>query len=155
VPPPPVGAPVGVSVPPPELCVRWTSSGPVSLSGPYLSARFPPLSGISSAIPFTGTPSAGDLAMAAVTRRLAPAGGNTADFAIQSDPQPTSSAPTSWSWTSDDTPQIIQVAATNSSDTQRENNDAFYSGVLFGVVGGALIALVTELVVPLHRRRRT
>ena len=80
-------------------------------------------------------------------------GNNTANFAIQTDPHPTVSAPTSWSWTTKDTPQVIQVAATNSSDTQRENNDAFYSGVLFGVVGGALIALVTELVVPLRRHR--
>ena len=62
---------------------------------------------------------------------------NTANFAIQTDPHPTVSAPTSWSWTTKDTPQVIQVAATISSDTQRENNDAFYSGVLFGVVGGA------------------
>jgi hypothetical protein len=155
VPPPRIAGPVGASVPRPELCVRWNAGGPVNLSGPYLSARFPPLRGVSSAVPFTDTPPAGDLAMGSVTRRLALDGDNTANFAIQTDPHPTVSAPTSWSWTTKDTPQVIQVAATNSSDTQRENNDAFYSGVLFGVVGGALIALVTELVVPLHRRRRS
>ena len=52
-------------------------------------------------------------------------------------------------WIIKDTPQVMQLAATNSSATQRENNDAFYSGI----VGGALIGLITDLVVPLHRRR--
>jgi hypothetical protein len=88
-----------------------------------------------------------------ITRVLTLNGGNTTDFAIQTEPQPTLSAPLSWTWTSKDSPQVIQLAATNSSESQRENTNAFYSGVLFGVVGGALIALVTELVVPLRRRR--
>ena len=92
--------------------------------------------------------------MATVTRTLSlESGNNTANFAIQTDPQPTVSSPRSWAWIIKDTPQVLQLAATNSSATQRENNDAFYSGVLFGVVGGALIGLITELVVPLHRRR--
>ncbi len=144
----------GITVSPPGLCVRWDTDSPFSLSGPYLSARFPPLRGISSAIPFTQIPPAGDLGMATVTRTLSlESGNNTANFAIQTDPQPTVSSPRSWAWIIKDTPQVLQLAATNSSATQRENNDAFYSGVLFGVVGGALIGLITELVVPLHRRR--
>jgi hypothetical protein len=153
VPPPRLGGTVGVSLPPPALCVHWNASGPVSLVGPYLSARFAPFRGISTALPFTDAPAPGDLSMGTVTRRLALDGDNTADFAMQSDPQPTLAAPTSWSWTSDNAPQVIQAAATNSSAVQQENNNAFYSGILFGVVGGALIALITELVVPLHRRR--
>ncbi len=156
VPPLKTQASVGDTVPPAGLCVRWDADSPFSLSGPYLSARFPPLRGISSAIPFTEIPQVGDLGVAAVTRILyLEAGNNTANFAIQTDPHPTVSAPTSWTWTIKDTPQVIQVAATNSSAAQHENNDAFYSGVLFGVVGGALISLITELVMPLHRRRRS
>jgi hypothetical protein len=144
---------VGNTLPPAGLCVRWDTESPFSLSGPYLSARFPPLRGISSAIPFTQIPQVGDLGVAAVTRILSlQSGNNTANFAIQTDPHPTVSAPTSWTWTIKDTPQVIQVAATNSSAAQHENNDAFYSGVLFGVVGGALISLVTEFVVPLRHR---
>ncbi len=145
---------IGDTVPPPGLCVHWDSASPFSISGPYLSARFPPLRGIASGIPYTQIPQSGDIGVGLVRRVLfLGEGNNTANFAIQTDPHPTVSAPTSWSWTTKDTPQVIQVAATNSSDTQRENNDAFYSGVLFGVVGGALIALVTELVVPLRRHR--
>jgi hypothetical protein len=158
VPPLPTQTSVGNTLPPPGLCVRWGADSPFSLSGPYLSARFPPLRGVSSAIPFTQIPQVGDLGVAAVTRTLSlEAGNNTANFAIQTDPHPTVSAPTSWTWVIKDAPQMIQVAATNSSASQHENNDAFYSGVLFGVVGGALISLITELVVPLrhrHLRRR-
>jgi hypothetical protein len=144
---------VGDTVPPPGLCLHWATNSPVSLSGPYLSARFPPLRGVSTAVPYTQIPQTGDLGAGTVTRVLALDGGNTANFAIQTDPHPTISAPTSWTWVIKDTPQVIQVAATNSSATQHENNDAFYSGVLFGVVGGALISLITELVVPLRHRR--
>ncbi|HEX4434829.1 MAG TPA: hypothetical protein VH012_08360 [Acidimicrobiales bacterium] len=146
---------VGGTVPPPGLCVHWGSASPFSISGPYLSARFPPLRGISSDIPFTQIPQAGDLGVGQVRRVLyLEDGNNTANFAIQTDPRPTVSSPTAWTWTIKDARQVIQVAATNASATQHENNQAFYSGVLFGVVGGALIALITELVVPLHPRRR-
>ena len=144
---------VGDTVPPPGLCLHWDTGAPVSLSGPYLSVRFPPLRGIDRD-PFTEIPQDGDLGVATVTRTLSlEEGNNTANFAIQTDPHPTIAAPTSWTWVVKDTPQVIQVAATNSSAAQHENNDAFYSGVLFGVVGGALISLITELVVPLRHRR--
>ena len=147
-------ASTGETVAPPGLCVHWDTDSPFSLSGPYLSARFPPLRGISSHVAFTEIPQTGDLGMATVTRTLhLESGQNTANYAIQTDPHPTVSAPSWWSWSIKGTPQVIQLAATNSSATQRENNDAFYSGILFGVVGGALIGLITELVVPLHRRR--
>jgi hypothetical protein len=146
---------VGDTVLPPGLCIHWDSASPFSLSGPYLSARFPPLRGVSSGIPYTQIPQSGDRAVGEVRRILyLGEGSNTANFAISTDPHPTVSAPTSWTWVSKNTSQVIQVAATNASATQHENNQAFYSGVLFGVVGGALIGLITELVVPLRPRRR-
>lgn len=148
-------ATVGDTVLPPGLCLHWDSGAPFNISGPYLSARFPPVRGISKDVPYTREPQVGDLGVGSVRRVLYLNGSNTANFAIQSDPQPTVTIPTSWAWAIKDTPQVIQVAATNSSDLQHENNSAFYSGVLFGVVGGALISLITELVMPLHRRRRT
>lgn len=146
---------VGDTVLPPGLCLHWDSAAPLNVSGPYLSARFPPVRGMSKDVPYTQEPQVGDLGAGSVRRVLSLHAGNTADFAIQSDPHPTVTVPTSWAWAIKDTPQVIQVAATNSSDAQRENNNAFYSGVLFGVVGGALISLITELVMPLHRRRRS
>jgi hypothetical protein len=103
----------------------------------------------------TEEPQLEDLGAATVTRVLyLDADTNIADHNIQTDPHPTVTTASSWSWTFRHTPQVIQVAATNASDAQHENNSAFYSGILFGVVGGALIALITELVVPLRRHHR-
>ncbi len=146
---------VGDTVPPPGVCLRFASGAPFSLSGPYLTARFPPLRGVSTDIAWTEVPQTGDLGAATVSRVLYLDGdADTADFDIQTDPHPTVTNPSSWTWIAKNTPQVVQVAATNSSDAQHENNDAFYSGILFGVVGGALIALITELVVPLRRQHR-
>ena len=140
---------------PPGLCLRFASGAPFNVSGPYLTARFPPLRGVSTDVAWTRIPQAGDLGAAIVTRILyLDEDNNTANFNIQTDPHPMVTLPSSWAWTIKDTPQVIQVAATNSSDAQHENNDAFYSGILFGIVGGALIALITELVVPLRRQHR-
>ncbi len=154
VPPLPPEATDGDSLLPPGLCIHWDSASPFSLSGPYLSARFPPVRGISNAVPFTPEePQVGDLGVTTVRRTLY-LDDDTANFAIQSEPLPNLPETTSWTWTNKDTPQVIEVAATNQSATQHQSDNAFYSGVLFGVVGGALIALITELVVPLHPRRR-
>ncbi len=59
-----------------------------------------------------------------MTRTLRLDGGNTSDFNIQTDPHPAVSTSSSWSWVNRDSPQVIQAAATNSSDIQHENNDA-------------------------------
>ena len=150
----PIGS-VGGTVSPPGLCLRFASSAPFSLSGPYLSARFPPLRGVSTDVVWTDETQVGDLGAATVNRVLyLDTDTNTADFSIQTDPHPSVTTASSWSWTIAHTPQVIQVAATNASDAQHENNNAFYSGILFGVVGGALIALITELIVPLRRQHR-
>jgi hypothetical protein len=154
VPPLPPQTSVGGTVAQAGLCLEWSTGSPFRLSGPYLSARFPPLRGVSGAVDYTQIPQTGDLGVATVTRVLRLDDGSTANFAIQTQPSATITYGSSWNWTIDHTPQVIQVAAINSSAAQRETNQAFYSGILFGVVGGALIALITELVVPLHRRPR-
>jgi hypothetical protein len=136
------------------LCLHWSSKSPVATKGAYLSARFPPVHGI--AVDQYGTILAqsdggGDLATAKVTRVLNLAGATTADFNVQSTPQPVPGGQ-SWTWASQDLPQAVQLAAINSSDLQQENNNAFYAGILFGIVGGALVALIVELIRPLSRR---
>ncbi len=93
----------------------------------------------------------GDLATGTVTRVLNLADATTSDFNVQSDPQPTVPGERSWTWVSHDLPEAVQLAAINSSDLQRENNNAFYAGILFGIAGGALVALVAELVRPFNR----
>lgn len=95
----------------------------------------------------------GDLATGTVTRVLTLTDATTYDFNVQSDPQATVSDERSWTWVRNDLPQTLQLAAINSSDLQRENNDAFYAGILFGIAGGALVALIAELVRPFNRRK--
>jgi hypothetical protein len=146
---------------PPLLCLHWSSNGPVSVSGPNLAARFPQLQGLSadgvafsagSGIPGVSAENA-DVADGTTTRTLQLTGGHTADWNIQTDPHPTRSTSRSWTWETHDSPQVIEMAAINSSDTQRETKNAFLSGILFGIAGAALITLIAELVAPLNRRR--
>jgi hypothetical protein len=139
------------------ICLHWDSASPVQAKGAYLSARFPPVHGIavtSDGTALVTSDGAGDQASGKVTRVLDLADGTTADFAIQSVPLPKVSQGQSWRWVSRNLPQAVDLAAVNSSDLQRENNNAFYAGILFGIAGGALVALITELVQPFGRRKR-
>jgi hypothetical protein len=125
-----------------QLC--WTSNGPAALNGAYLSSRIPPL--------YVDIP--GDTAE--VTRQLHPGSFDTADYAIQSLRQPTSASPNAWQWAAPakfEFPQPIAFAAVNSSETQHDSYDAFLSGILFGVAGGALVSLIAELVAPFRSRQ--
>lgn len=142
--------------PVPVICLHWSSGSPVAANGAYLSARFPPVHGIAVDAYGDGIAQGdggGDLAAGTVTRILNLADVTTYDFNVQSDPQPSVSDAGSWTWISNDLPQTLQLAAINSSDLQRENNNAFYSGILFGIAGGALVALIAELVRPFNRRK--
>ena len=165
-PPVPAHAEVSSTAPatayPSGLCLHWRTGGPVADSGPYLSASFPSMldidtsagDGYTFAVPL---PPVGDIGNLPVTRTLILGDGDTADYGIQSDPHPTSStdsAPASWTWITTTSPQNILFAAVNTTDLQRENNSAFVSGVLFGLAGGALIGLVTELVLPFYEREK-
>jgi hypothetical protein len=151
--PSPTPASTGNSRFPPSLCLHWTSGGPVNAAGPYLSARFPPLQGLWPERAFTQVPVSGDVGDASVARVLNLDGGNIANFSIQSDPHPVPFGSGTWTWRTTHSPQVIELAAIDETETQRESNNAFYSGVLIGIAGGALIGLITELVVPLSRKR--
>lgn len=137
------------------ICLRWSAASPVQANGAYLSARFPPVHGIRVAeqTAFAEFDSPGDQATGSVTRVLHLTDAVTQNFNIQSDPLPTVTNEQSWTWINRNVPQAIQVAAINSSDLQHENNNALYAGVLFGVAGAALIALITELIGPFSRRK--
>ena len=90
----------GGTVAPPGLCLRFASGAPFNVSGPYLTARFPPLRGVSTDVAWTKIPQAGDLGAATVTRILyLDEDNNTANFNIQTDPHPMVTLPSSWVWT--------------------------------------------------------
>jgi hypothetical protein len=130
-----------------RLC--WDAKAPVQLNGSYLAARFPPIAGYA---PLTiGTPSA-DI-NATVARTLHP-DAETSDFAIQSQPRPTSAGPDAWTWASQSSDQPIQLSAIDVSDTQHADYLTFLSGIAFGLAGAAVIALLGEFILPLHQRRQ-
>ena len=161
-----------------DICLRWKSQAPVSVNGPYFSARFPPVQGeetLQVAGACTATPTGGttcgpdsppthqflpptvkipgDLGIEGqgtnlvgpFARDLKLTQGSTAAFNFQSDPHPTTSTATSWEWQGPAV-QVIQPSAVNTSDTQRENNRVFLSGIVLGLAGAALIALIQELI---------
>jgi hypothetical protein len=121
--------------------VCWSKGAPVSLSGSYLSALLP-----SVEAPYPGT--------LRVTRTLYPDDGETTDFAIESTTQPTDTTPLAWQWSSRfGSTNPIRMAAVNVSGTQHDTYRGFLAGIVFGIAGGALITLISELVAPFSRRR--
>lgn len=128
-----------------RLC--WPTSGPVALHGAYLSARFPPTE------VFGATNDAQNVARQLT---LGTSDATTADFNIQSLPQPSSSTDREWIWAarkSQVLPEALAFTAVNTSETQHDSYDAFISGIFFGVAGGALVSLVAELVAPFRPRQ--
>ena len=125
------------------LC--WSSDGPVNLNGPYLSAQFPEVDANDHnqhvAVP--------------MTRELYADGGNTADYTIQSPAPPTTSSTDSWLWSAQTSAAtaLLRVSAVNSGGTQQQAFRGFLSGIAFGLAGGALIAILLELIGPLSRAR--
>jgi len=127
------------------VCLHWGADGPIGVNGPYLSAGFPSMLGIDTTSDGQYTfslpvPQVGDIGGLSITRTLTLSDGDTADWGVQSDPHPTSttgSAPASWTWVTTPSPQNILLAAINTTDLQHENNDAFVSGVPFGLAGGS------------------
>jgi hypothetical protein len=126
-----------------SLC--WSSQGPVSLNGSYLNAQFPQLD-VNSHDRFLAVP---------MTNELYPNDGDTADFVIQSPATPTSTSADSWRWTasSASADSLLRLSAVNTSTSQHQTFQGFLSGVAFGLAGGALIAILLELVGPISRAR--
>lgn len=124
-----------------RLC--WSSNGPVSLNGAYLNARFPNVFVFGSTRDGQG-----------IERHLDLGEPNAADYVIQSLQQPTSVTDGGWQWvprTALDA--VLNFTAVNTSETQHDTYNAFLSGILFGVAGGALVSLVVELVAPFRSRQ--
>lgn len=127
-----------------ELC--WSDFGsPGSLDGPYLSSLIP-IFGFSQ-----------NLASSNLTRELTIGGftgaSNLDQYSIQAGPSPTTMWPSTWEWDNVNpyTPTVIFGA--NLDGIQNESNKVFIAGILFGIMGGAVIALIQELAAPVKRRR--
>ena len=128
-----------------QLC--WLSNGPVQLNGPYLNAQFPSVDARSnSQNGFIDVPT---------TVVLYPNAGNTADYVIQSPTTPTASTAESWQWSTEPTSGASnpRLSAVSTSASQHQTFRGFLSGIALGLAGGALIAILLELVGPISRAR--
>ena len=129
-----------------EMYVRlcWSSDAPMSFNGAYLSAVFPPV------LPYN----VGRTSDYVISRTLNLGSLTAADYAVQSLEQPTGAIPGGWQW-SDRPPasEPLQFSAVNTTQTQHDSYQAFLSGILFGIAGGAFVSLVLELLDPFRTRR--
>jgi hypothetical protein len=122
-----------------ELC--WVEGGPVQTNGAYLSARFFPIQG-------------NTLQPVSLTRQLNVGAGTTSDYSVQSVVLPSSDYITGWQWSQHPPANTaLGVSAVNTTQTQHDSYQAFLSGIVFGVAGGALVALIQELVAPFRSRK--
>jgi hypothetical protein len=126
-----------------SLC--WSSHGPVNLNGSFLNAQFPQLD-VNSHNQFLAV---------RMTNVLYPDDGDTADFVIQSPATPTTTSADSWQWTASTTSanSLLRLSAVNTSASQHQTFQGFLSGLALGLAGGALIAILLELVGPISRAR--
>jgi hypothetical protein len=127
------------------LC--WSSNGPVNLNGSYLSAQFPTVDAHSN--------SQNRYVQVPMTLVLYADGGNTADYVIQSPSTPTAFSADSWQWSAQTTTAsaLLRLSAVDTSASQHQTFTGFLSGIALGLAGGALVAILLELVGPLSRSR--
>jgi hypothetical protein len=78
----------------------------------------------------------------------------TAEYALQAGTLPTSTDPFGWHWSGSEG-ALVEVTAENIPVSQHEAYLGFVSGVLFGVVGGAVVLVLQEMLEPIRLRRRS
>ena len=132
-----------------DLC--WTSDRPMAFDGEFASASLPgieaPSSGNGSALPLDLTR---NLYFDNYQENLQPV---TAQYSLQAGTLPTSTDPVGWHWAAGQGNGSVQLTAINIQVSQHEAYLGFVSGVLFGVVGGAVVLILQELLEPIRIRR--
>lgn len=146
----PARALAGVMAPVAEVDLCWQRDLPMAVNGQFTSAALPTLT-VGSA---TGSEPA-TIPMD-VTRSLyfenpiqlhQPI---TAEYNLQAGTLPDKTDPFGWHW-SDNRGGLVQLTAQNIPEAQHEAYLGFVSGVLFGVVGGAVVLVLQELLEPIRR----
>jgi hypothetical protein len=117
------------------LYLCWHSGPPLEITGSYLSAALPPI---------LVTPGGGTL-----TRGLKLTGTSLSAYTLAGGVAPTKVTPASWAWTSPLSGDLesqasaeIPVIASSIPGIQRDSANAFYSGIFFGIAGGAAVSVI-------------
>jgi hypothetical protein len=130
-----------------EFC--WNTNAPFRSNGAYISAVLPRILG--------GLDQRGTL-----SRTLTLPGTSLSDYTLDGTVAPTEETLRSWVWTSSlnqgfdsQASSGLPVVASSIPALQRESNNGFYSGIFFGVAGGAALALVPAIFDILGKRKNT
>ena len=128
-----------------DLC--WRSGPPLTVNNSFFSAAFPRIlvpdqaGTLTNALQLPGSSLSG----------YSPIGGAT----------PTGVGPQTWAWSNalsdyfgSQASTEMPVFGSSTSEIQRENHNAFYSGILFGIAAGAVLSVVTLIPVVIDRRRK-
>jgi hypothetical protein len=127
------------------LC--WNNGPPLITNGSYISAALSP---ILAAAGQSGT----------VTRSLVLSGTSLSSYSLAGGIAPTEVTARSWVWTNNLSSSFqsqaraeIPIIASSLPGIQRDDRDIFYSGILFGIAGGALVSVVPALLYAFDRRK--
>ena len=127
-----------------KLC--WNNGSPLITSGSYISAALSPILAAGGQI---GT----------VTRSLVLSGTSLSSYSLAGGIAPTEATARSWVWTDNLSGRFesqaraeIPIIASSLPGIQRDQRNTFYSGILFGIAGGALVSLVQSLHSALDQR---
>ena len=120
-----------------KLC--WDRGAPLIASGSYLSAALSPVLASGG---LTGT----------LTRSLVLSGSSLSSYALAGGIPPTEESAQAWIWSGSLSGEVqdqaryeIPIIASSLPGIQHDNKDAFYSGILFGIAGGAAVSLIPAL----------
>jgi hypothetical protein len=123
----------------PFLTVRlcWDRGAPLVASGSYVSASLSPV--------LAGTPGT-------LTRSLVLSGSSLSSYTLAGGIPPTGESAQAWIWSGSLSGEIqdqaryeIPIIASSLPGIQHDNQNAFYSGILFGIAGGAAVSLIPAL----------
>jgi hypothetical protein len=124
------------------LCV--SGAQPVVNNDPYMTAEFPVLAYI---------PEGAATDYSTTSTQTDSLSGNLIDYSLQSGPSPENMWSEEWDWEPayglDAQESDLGITAVNLPELNSGNQSAFLSGILFGVAGAALLAVVSELLVAL------
>ena len=123
----------------PFLAVRlcWDRGAPLIANGSYVSAALSPV--------LAGTPGT-------LTRSLVLNGSSLSSYTLAGGIPPTEESAQAWIWSGSLSGEVqdqaryeIPIIAASLPGIQHDNHNAFYSGILFGIAGGAAVSLIPAL----------
>jgi hypothetical protein len=130
-----------------DVSLCWDKDAPLVINGSYFSAALSPI------LAQPGQDGS-------VTRSLVLSGTSLSSYSLAGGISPTEATARSWIWTDNLSSNFqsqaraeIPVIASSLPGIQRDNRDIFYSGVFFGIAGGAAVSVIPALIDAFDRKK--